>query len=116
MGVRIYCDSKEILDAKNTIFGSLHESIISIIEDEKLKINSTLEAMLEKMDQRVYGIGAIWVDIADYLKTKEEVLFFADLVKRGIEKEHKQYPFIPPILDSLWNFHIELLKYREKLK
>lgn len=116
MGVRIYCGGKEILDAKNTIFGSLHDSITSIIEEEELRISSNMEAMLEKMDQRIYGTGAVWADIANYLKTKEEALFFADLVKRGIEKEHKQYPFIPPMLEDLWNFHQEILKYGEKLK
>src|SRR3989304_7922749 len=116
MGVHIYCDSKDILDAKNTTFYLLHESINSIIEEKKIEMSSELNAMLERTDQNIYGPGGIGlVDIADYIKTKKDLLLFADLVKEGIEKEYKRAPFTDEILESLWNFHKELLKYGEKL-
>ena len=111
MSIHIYCKGIDILHVKNSIFGFLHDGIKFIIESGNLPISKNLEKMLDEMDQNIYGGGAICVDVADYLTTKEELLIFADLVKRAIEKEHKEYPFIPEALERLWNFHKELLKY-----
>lgn len=116
MGIHIYCDKKDILDIKNVIFDIIHKSILSIIDKENLQITRNIQDMLENMDQDIYGLGAIWVDIADFIKTKEELLLFADLVKQAIEREHQERTFIPEALERLWHFHQEILKYGEKLK
>ena len=111
MSVPIKCRGKLILYIKNSFFDLLHTTITEIIEKENLEITSNIEALLKKTDQSDYGPGGIIADVADYLKSTEDVLFFANLVRRAIEDQESIGH-----LDSIQNFYQELLKYAEELK
>ena len=115
MGVRIRCDKKEILDVRNAIFAFLHERILEIVEEQELELSDNLQDMLEKMDQNIYGRGCVYVDVADYIKTKRDLEVFTYLVKQGIETDTWVMPAAKGPLERLWTFHAELLKYGEKL-
>ncbi len=118
MGINIDCKGKTILKIKNIVFGGLHERICLTIEKEKFSKLLILNKFLERTDQTIYGAGGIGlVDIADYFKTKHDVLLFASLVKEALEEEQKsEYPFSQEAYERLFNFHQELLNYATTLE
>lgn len=115
MSVLIDCNGKKVLKFSNSLFGLLHETIISIIEQENLDLDPSFELMLKKTDQNIYGPGAVYADIAEYLKTKKEVLLFAYCVKRAIEVKYENFNQFKTCIEHLWNFYDELIKYSEVL-
>ena len=122
MSIRIDCNRVEILHCKNLIFDTLYKNILFHIDKKKTKLSDNLEKMLEKMDQETYGFGAISVDIADFIKNKNDLEVFTDLVKESINKysseELKNAPqgFQEAVKKLLWNFHKELKEYGEQLE
>ncbi len=117
MAISICCQDKVILRCRNTLFDVLHENILILIEENEIKIPANIENLLERTSQNIYGFGAIGADIADYIKTKKDLMVFSYLVKHAIEKYKEEYPDVPQSFrDVLWNFHKELLKYGEELE
>jgi gamma-glutamyl:cysteine ligase YbdK (ATP-grasp superfamily) len=114
--VPIYCNGKRILKIQNRMFDLLHAEIIEIIEKDEVEVTLGLEALLKKTDQGDYGPGGVIADIADYLKTKQEVIFFAELVKKSIEINKDFFNTIEGGMHAMQSFHQELLKYAEELK
>lgn len=115
MSVNITCKNKVILHIKNVLFDRLYQNIIEILNKHNLKIPNNIEVMIHEMDQDSFGFGLIDVDIADYIKTKSDLLLFADLVKQAAEKE-SEYSFSEPARAILFKFHDELIKYGEELE
>ena len=115
MTVPILCQGKLILYTQNRLFDILHNAITYYIEKNDVQISHNIQALLEKTDQGVYGAGGVIADIANYLKTKEEALFFAELVRIAIEKEKEEFARIVTCLQNMQNFHQEILKYAQEL-
>lgn len=115
MSVRIFCLKKQILHLRNITFGSLYESITSLIEEKNLELNNGLDSFITTiLYVGGYGVGC---DISDYLKNKNDTLIFADLVKQAIEKEQKsEYPFREDVEKLLWDFHQAIVDYATQLK
>lgn len=68
------------------------------------------------MNQHIFGGRAIYVDITDYLKSKKDGLFFANLVKEAIEKEQNSpYSFREDVEKVLWEFHKAIVDYAQEL-
>jgi len=84
MGVKIFCNNVEILDVKNSIFTYIYNNIDDYIESSNLELPDNLQQLIVQLYAATHGIG---LDIADYLKNKNEVLGFANLVHLAIEKE-----------------------------
>lgn len=101
---------------QNRSFGWLHRAITEKIEHENLKVSDGITHFLEKTDQDQYGPGGVSADIANYLKTKQEIILFAELVKEAMKKEEISFQQIDGALEALDNFHQELLKYAEELE
>lgn len=99
---------KTILDCKNTIIDLLREEIETVITENKIKLNKILTELVERLDLAGNGIG---FDLANYISTKEDLLIFVDLVRKGIEKYYYRIPNLSQeIKDLLENFYEELVK------
>lgn len=116
MSIVIDCKNKEILRLSNSLFGLLHETILELIEKNNLELTSQLNLLLTKTDQNIYGPCAVSADIDKYLKTKKEVLLLAELVKKTIELKYNNFNQFQGCIESLWNFHNELLNYANTIK
>lgn len=116
MSIRIDCKEKEILNAKNSIFGKLHKTIMENIEQNHLNINKNVMHLLEETDQEIYGAGAVTANIADYLTKKNEALIFAELVQKSIVENYDYFNRFENCIDHLNNFHQELLNYAQELE
>ena len=116
MGIIIECNRKAILHCSNSLFDVLYQSIHNIIDEKNISSKKNLIYMLEEMDQDLHGLGAIDIDIADYLKIQSDVQCFANLVKEAIEREKEINPFSLEAEERLWDFHKELIKYGQELR
>lgn len=116
MSVVIDCEGQEILRLSNSLFGLLHRTIISVIEEKQLKISDELKLLLNKTDQDNCGPGSFSPDLDKFLKNKDEVLLFADLVDEAIKLKYDNFNQFIGCIDHLNNFHNELLKYAEDLR
>lgn len=116
MTIALDCRGKEVLRIKNLLFGLLYTSIMDVIEEKNIELTSSLQNMLYKMDQDIFGGGAIYVDIAHYLKTKRDVIIFANLLMDAIErKNHTAYPFQENIKKIFFDFNKAILDYAQEL-
>ena len=113
MSVRINCNNKEILHWQNSIVDGIYTNIIDEIATSNIELSENLKKVLEHLYLATLG----WdFDIADYLKTKEEFLAFANLVKNALDKEQaSKYPYIPLAEKLLIDFCNEVILYANKL-
>lgn len=116
MSVPIECNKKLILYLSNILFGRFHKAILKIAERKNIAETSKIGLLIAETDQDQYGPGNVIADIADYLKSKQEVLLFAEIVKEAIDETRSSFFETKGALDALINFHQELLKYAEELK
>jgi len=113
MSVRVDCGNKEILHVKNIIIVSIHENIVEHIENTKLDIPENVKKLIEYLEIAALGWG---FNITDYLKNKYELLVFADLLKKAIEKEQAgPYPYREDVEELLNNFYNEIVDYANKV-
>ena len=111
MAVIIDWNDKVILRCKNTIIDALREEIENVIRENKIKLNEKLTELMEDLDQAGYGIGS---NLAEYLHTKDDILIFIELTRRGIDKHYHEIPNLPQgTKDLLENFYKELIKISE---
>lgn len=93
MSVRLDLQDREILYCKNSIISSLHEIMNEVIEEERVSFNQQMTELLHKLDTAGYGWG---FDLADYLKKREDAIFFCELVRKTIIRYEEYFPTIPP--------------------
>lgn len=101
---------------QNRTFGWLHRAITNKIEQSNIIVSNDIARLLEETDQDQYGPGGVAADIADYLKTKEDVLLFAFLVQEAIDQEKDNFAQIIGSLEALEVFHKKLLNYAQELE
>ena len=90
--------------------------MMEIIAEENIEVSKQLRELFERTDQKDYGPGGIYgVDIADFIKNKNDLLIFANLVAQSIKDINWTMPQAKEVVEHLWNFYAELLKYAEKL-
>jgi hypothetical protein len=79
------CNGKEILNIRTRGFdGVWHELYCMVMEDEEpVSSHPIIEPFIGKLQTSANGIG---LDVADYLKTKNDLLFFADIFEEGIKR------------------------------
>lgn len=116
MSVIIDINNKEVLKVQNSIFALLHETVISLIDAQKINISCELLELLDDTDQYVYGPGAVSADLEKYLKRKSDALLFARLIKEATVLEYNNFNKFVGCIDHLRNFHSEIIKYAEQLK
>ena len=77
------CHGKEILNIKTSVFAAVwHELYCMVMEDEEpVSSHSIIEPFIGKLQTSANGVG---LDIADYLKTKDDTLLFAEIFEKGI--------------------------------
>ena len=108
MSVRINCSNKEILHVKNAVLRCIYFNICDYIEQSKIVVPENIDKFLEE-DLYLATEGQD-LNIVDSLKTKDEILFFAALVKTAIEKEQSgPTPFIDEVEKILTKFHNEIV-------
>jgi hypothetical protein len=112
MGVKILCDHKEILDVKRSTFEIFYNDLIELIENDNIVLNESLQELMQKLSLGCYGFG---IDIADFIKNKNDGLFFADLVKKTIIIFEAKFIDLYESKSRLLNFHKEILNYAEEL-
>lgn len=113
MGVKIICQNKEILDIKNAVFAAIYYNVIDYIDDTNQQLSINLENLISQLYAATGGTG---LDIADYVKNKNDAMAFANLIKIGIEKEQSgASPFNSDVEKTLQNFYKSILDYANKL-
>lgn len=115
MSVALVCKKKIILRVQNSIFSELHEALLLLSQTEVLR-TGYITKLLEDTDQEIYGSGAVFADIAEYFKTKNEALVFADLVKQAIKMKYDYFNRYEGCIARLNTFHDEIIKYGNELK
>jgi hypothetical protein len=114
MSLILFLKNKPILHIRSGTFQSLYDQILEIIEIEEIKLSESLQWLIDKL----YGAtGGASLDFSNYLKTKDDADFFAELIKQGIEKMVKVFPNLTEESKKrLWNFYSELYNYAQSLK
>lgn len=116
MTVPIKCNKKIILYVSNRLFGWLHRSLMKIAEENEVAQEGPIADFLEKTDQDQRGPGNVMADIADYFKTRKDVVFFALLVERAVLREKEYFEKIEGAFEEMRRFHQELLNYAQELE
>ena len=113
MGVKIFCQDKEILDIKNAVFTAIYYNMMDYIDNSNQQLSENLEMLISQLYAATGGIG---LDVANYLKNKNDAITFANLIKIGIEKEQSTgSPFNADVEKTLRNFYIAILDYSNRL-
>ncbi len=108
MAVYIKWDGRDILRCRNSFIAIFYEDIEDTIRENKIQLNEDLTETIKTLDQAGYGIG---LDLAEYLHTKDDILRFLDLIRKGIDKYNQKTPNASQdARDLLEGFYQELVK------
>lgn len=109
MSRSIYCNSKQILKISTGYYDYLHQAMLQVIDDSRLELKPNIAEFIEMLDY--YDL-----DVSEYLKTKEDVLTFAQLIPKAIElKKKSESPFRAAIESFFWICYYELILYANSL-
>ena len=108
MAVRYFYNNEQILHIKNSTFETFYLCLLEVMEENQVCPNQNIAKLIEHLEQGGYGIG---VDISKYLKSKNDLLVFAELIKKAIEKFEINVPTLrEDVKRTFWDFHKELYK------
>lgn len=115
MGNRILNSDREILYLSNSAFEILQRKLEDILEDENIKdINIT--NFVEKMDQRIYGGGVIYLDINEYFKYNlGSLLLFIKIINIALNQLTEEKLFNISRKEETYKFIRELENYYKSL-
>ena len=71
--------------------------------------------LLKKTDQNIYGPGAVYADIAEYLTKTNDVFILNKLVNKAIELKYDNFNQFQNCIQHLHYFQDELIKYAASL-
>jgi hypothetical protein len=107
MGVKIFIQNLEVLDLQNSSFGTFYEDLLNLLQEKEISISLDLCLLMDELYSGCFGVG---LDIAQYLKNKEDTILFASLVKSAIEKQqNSSHPFDKKIKTRLENFYQSII-------
>ena len=104
-------NNEVIWKCSNTMLSAIYEALIEIVKNKEIKHSTIICNFTEKLNQNIYGNGCICVDIADYLKNKDEIITFANVFKEAIEQiknnfdwQKERYQHALELYNQLINF------------
>lgn len=107
MGIRIFCNKKEILHSSRSFISQLYLGIEeTIYGDENYCLNERLENLIDAVWLAQSGIG---FDLANHLKDKADLILFAKIIEKTIENACKEEHFKKHYKEKALNFHKEIL-------
>lgn len=109
--IYIEWNGKDILACKKSIIEALRLQIEDIIMDNDIQLNEDFAELMGKLDQAGNGFG---FDLAECLHTKEDILMFTDLVRKGIDRYNQErQDDLQSARDLMEGFYKELVKMGE---
>jgi hypothetical protein len=73
-----------ILKCANWALDLLYKNILEIIQEKKIEVDEQLNDFLSRLDQDVYGLGSIYLDVMVLDESNRDKLQF--LTEKAIEK------------------------------
>lgn len=66
--------------------GLLHDYLVEIIKKEKIEVSDKILEFIDRIDQNIYGSGAIWVELDEHLPDNEDRLMLKNLVGKVVDR------------------------------
>lgn len=92
MGVMINWEDKTLMDSSNSIFAGLYSSMLDVINEDNLFFNKEISKLIDRLELCCDGWN---VDLAKYIKTKNDFVEFIYLLRKSIDKRYKDIPGLP---------------------
>jgi len=110
MGVKIFIRDSEVLDLQNANFSIIYVDLLSLINEEKIKISSELSTLIDELYTGCFEEG---LDLEDFLKNQEDALLFAMLVNKVLSNtQENSAHYSPNIRKILLNFEVDPKPWR----
>lgn len=114
MAVRYFFSNDQVLHIRGSTFEVFYQSLLEVIEENNIRLSRNLLRLVDDLETGSYGIGC---NISDYIENKQDLLIFADLVKKAIRKFDSESPDLKQsVRKTFWDFHESLLKHAEELQ
>ena len=107
-------DGRIIIRSSTSIFESLYHEIKDTVDQEKLKTNKEFDLFIEELDNSVFTMGGVRIDIKEIFTQSSNLTLLIALLERAIytlKNQVRDY-----VIVDLWKFHAELIKYKEELE
>ena len=114
MSCTIELKDKTILETSVGVFESLFHEFNNLKEKENLQINKEFELFMEKIDNAIFTLGGVCIDIEKIFHNSNNLELVIFLLEITINKI--KYELRDRAIENLWKFHGELVKYKEELE
>lgn len=106
-------NGKQLLRANNDMMALVHAAFLEVIKKEKLKLSKNNEALVAALKKGQTGVG---FNVAEYIKTKQQMSDFLELLKKATYQYFKMAPGLTiEAKGLLWNFYNDLVQCGAKL-
>lgn len=116
MALIMDCNGKEILNMKKAGFDGVWHELFGmwLNKEEPVHSNPIINDFIMELEICANGLG---LDVADYLKTKDDTLLFADIFEEGIRRyRNERGGVLPDFFEvPLSNFVKEIRDYAYSL-
>jgi len=82
----IFKTGEIILRCSNGATELLHDYLTAIIAKEKIDVSKGINNFIEHLDQNIYGLGAIGIELDKHLSVKADRIMLNSLVEKVIKK------------------------------
>jgi hypothetical protein len=112
MGVMLSWKKNTILDVSGGVFEDLYFiMLLDVIEKNKLILSPNLLELFKYLE---LGLGGSGLDIANYIKSKEDMIVFIGIIEEAVDIFKQNNPKASQYTkDNLENFYKELVKVSE---
>lgn len=107
----ITLNNKIILRCSNCAMSFFYENMMATALNNGFNKNKKLMEFLEKLDQNMYGLGCVELEITEAIDSIEVAKLFQKLVSKTADKIKSDKSGSPDSIERFENFNIELSKW-----
>ena len=114
MAASIFKNDDEIFRCSIGIFDSLYNEMNDIVQQEEVETNKEFDHFMKELDETLFTLGGTLIDVEEIFTQSKNLDILISLVERVIYILRSQVQKY--VVEKLWKFHAELIKYQEELK
>lgn len=108
MGNYVFIKGKIFLRCNNRAMNFFYENILAVAHEMQLDNNPIIMGFIAALDQDTYGLGCIFIDLVNFIKSSSDLGLLKELVKNTVKKIAKEKICTPESLMDYQDFNDKL--------
>jgi hypothetical protein len=113
MGNYILGSKKILLRCNNRAMNFFHENLLTVAKEMNYISNKEINEFISLLDQDLYGLGCIFIEINDIFHSEENLVLLKELIQKTIQKIKQEKICTDESLQHFEKFNNEFIEWLE---